>query len=97
MLENGLESDDDDENDDHFYPPSFKRLRFEDDCLLAEVVLANAENVQDSADGPQTYQEVIASDLSKWSKAMEEELKVHKVNGSWFLYGESKTYDQSDV
>ena len=87
MLENGLESDDDEENDDHFYPPCPEQLRFDDDCLLAEAVLTYAANVQDIADAPETSQEAIAvDDLSKWIKAVKEELKAHKAKGPWVLY-----------
>ena len=43
-------------NGDHFYPPSPKRLRLDDDCLIAEAVLEFAANVKDTADATETYQ-----------------------------------------
>ena len=82
MFENGLELDDDKVND-HFYPPSSKRLRFDDNCLPADAVLPYAANIKGTDDGPETYQEAVASDASNDIKAMEEELKAHKGNVSW--------------
>lgn len=55
MIENGLEPDDDNENDDHFYPPCTKRLRFDDNCLIAEAILAYAANVKKTSDASIKY------------------------------------------
>ena len=64
MIKDGFQPDEDDENDDRFHPPCPKRLRVDDDCQLAEAVLAYDANVKDTADAPNTYQEAIPSEDS---------------------------------
>ncbi|KAE8963868.1 hypothetical protein PF011_g28877 [Phytophthora fragariae] len=94
VLENGrsdeaeykVNDEDDPDNDDHFWPPSPKRARVDEDGLLAEAVLAYAANVGDADDAPTTYQQAIKSkEASEWVKAMNSELKAHADNGSWRL------------
>ncbi|CAI5726248.1 unnamed protein product [Peronospora farinosa] len=84
--ENTMDSDDDPDNDDHFYPPSPKRPRIDKVNLLAEAVLAYAASIGDANDAPTTYQQAMDSDeAKKWVKAMSAELKAHSENGSWSL------------
>ncbi|OWZ24414.1 LOW QUALITY PROTEIN: polyprotein [Phytophthora megakarya] len=59
-----LLNNDDPENDDHFWPPSPKRPRFDEDSLLAEAVLAYAVDVGDADDAPTTYQQAMHSNES---------------------------------
>ncbi|OWZ18686.1 polyprotein [Phytophthora megakarya] len=66
------------DNDDHFWPPSPKRPRFDEDSLLAEAVLAYAADVGDADDvsTSNAEQRVLAV-----GKAMNAELKAHADNG----------------
>ncbi|GMF12666.1 unnamed protein product [Phytophthora lilii] len=71
---------------EHFWPPSPKRPRVDEDSLLAEAVLAYAASVGDADDAPTTYQQAMKSnEASEWVKAMNAELKAHADNGSWTL------------
>ncbi|CAI5714049.1 unnamed protein product [Peronospora farinosa] len=89
--ENTMNSDDDPDNDDHFYPPSPKRPRIDEDNLLAEAVLAYAASIGDANDAPTTYQQAMDSDeVKEWVKAMSAELKAHSENGSWSLVPKMK-------
>ena len=79
-----MNGEDDPDNDDHFWPPSPKRPRVDEDSLLAEAVLAYAANVGDADDAPSTYQQAMKSDeASEWLKATESELKAQS-HGLWF-------------
>uniref|UniRef100_H3H572 Polyprotein n=2 Tax=Phytophthora ramorum TaxID=164328 RepID=H3H572_PHYRM len=81
-----VNDEEDPNNDDHFWPPSPKRARVDEDGLLAEAVLAYAASVGDADDAPTTYQQAMKSnEASKWIKAMNSELKAHADNGSWTL------------
>ena len=83
MLDNGLASDTDDEKNDLIFSPCPKRLRFDDDYLLDKAKLADAANVKDTENASKTYLESIASVASsKCIRAIQEELKTHKVMGS---------------
>ncbi|KAE9212787.1 hypothetical protein PF004_g15532 [Phytophthora fragariae] len=91
VRENGRSDDDeykvndevDPDNDDHFWPPSPKRARVDEDGLLAEAVLAYAASVGDADDAPITYQQAMkSSEASERIKAMNSELKAHADNGS---------------
>ncbi|GMF25738.1 unnamed protein product [Phytophthora fragariaefolia] len=86
VLENGrsdedkykVNDEDDPDNDDHFWPPSPKRARVDEDGLLAAAMLAYAANVGDADDAPTTYQQAMKSkEASEWVKAMNSELKAH--------------------
>ncbi|GMF32340.1 unnamed protein product [Phytophthora lilii] len=77
---------DDPDNDDHFWPPSRKRPRVDEENLIVEAVLAYAANVGEADDAPTTYQQAMKSnESSEWAKAMNAELKAHADNGSWTL------------
>ncbi|OWZ18262.1 reverse transcriptase [Phytophthora megakarya] len=79
-------NNDDPENDDHFWPPSPKRPRFDEDSLLAEAVLAYAADIGNADDAPTTYQQAKQNnESSEWAEAMNIELKAHADNGSWTL------------
>jgi transposase InsO family protein len=81
-----VNDENDPDNDDHFWPPSPKRPRVDEDGLLAEAVLAYAASVGDADDAPTTYQQAMKSrEASEWIKAMNPELKAHSDNGSWTL------------
>ncbi|CAI5730579.1 unnamed protein product [Peronospora farinosa] len=89
--ENTMDSDDDPDNDDHFYPPSLKRPRIDEDNLLAEAVLAYAASIGDANDATTTYQQAMDSDeVKEWVKAMSAELEAHSENGSWSLVPKMK-------
>ncbi|OWZ04219.1 Integrase, catalytic core protein [Phytophthora megakarya] len=57
----GTTNNDDPDNDDHFWPPSPTRPRFDEDSLLTEAVLAYAADVGDADDAPTTYQQVVVA------------------------------------
>ncbi|KAG6595749.1 Integrase, catalytic core protein [Phytophthora cinnamomi] len=78
-----MHSSEDSDNDDHFWPPSPKRPRYDEDNLLAEAVLAYAADVGEADDAPSTYQQAMRSnESSEWIKAMNAELNAHADNGS---------------
>ncbi|POM60748.1 polyprotein [Phytophthora palmivora] len=52
-------SNDDLNNDDHFWPPSPKRPRIDEDSLLAEAVVEYAANVGDANAAPTMYQQAM--------------------------------------
>jgi len=56
-----VNDEDDPDNDDHFWPPSPKRPRVDEDGLLAEAVLTYAASVGDADDVPTTYQQAMKS------------------------------------
>uniref|UniRef100_A0AAV1UVQ3 Reverse transcriptase Ty1/copia-type domain-containing protein n=1 Tax=Peronospora matthiolae TaxID=2874970 RepID=A0AAV1UVQ3_9STRA len=67
-------------------PPSPKRARIDDEGLLAEAVLAYAENFDGIPDTPNTYAEAIASgEADERSKAFDAELHSHAQNYTWTL------------
>ena len=71
------------DNDDHFWPPSPKRPRVDEDGLLAEAILAFSASVGNADDVPTTYQQAMKSnEASEWIKAMNYGLKAHDYNGS---------------
>ncbi|KAG6620154.1 Integrase, catalytic core protein [Phytophthora cinnamomi] len=59
-----MHSSEDSDNDDHFWPPSPKRPRYDEDNLLAEAVLAYAADVGEADDAPSTYQQAMRSNES---------------------------------
>ncbi|KAG2773013.1 Copia protein [Phytophthora cactorum] len=85
-IEYRVNEDDDPDNDDHFWSPSPKRARVDEDRLLAEAVLAYAASVGDADDAPTTYTQAMKSnEASEWVKAMNAELHAHTDYGSWTL------------
>ncbi|OWZ15150.1 LOW QUALITY PROTEIN: Retrotransposon like protein [Phytophthora megakarya] len=81
---NDNSGNDDSDNNNHFWPPSPKRPRSDEDSLLGETVLAYAADVDDADDAPTTYQLAIQNnESSQCVKAMNAELKAHS-HGRYF-------------
>ncbi|OWZ14337.1 hypothetical protein PHMEG_00012199 [Phytophthora megakarya] len=83
---NDNSGNDDSDNDDHFWLPSPKRPRFDQDSLLAEAMLAYAADVGDDDDAPTPNQQAMRSnESSQWVKAVNAWFNAHSDNESWTL------------
>ncbi|OWZ17022.1 LOW QUALITY PROTEIN: reverse transcriptase [Phytophthora megakarya] len=77
--ESSVANNDDPENDDHFWPPSPKRPRFDEDSLLAEATSAMLMMHHDVSAGDGEQLVFGMDENNEWK------FKTHVDNGPWML------------